>query len=72
MKAGVYVHLYASLNGFEIWMWWSILRYTLNNYISHCATVYRTLDILHVGCMDIWMLVWRGCIETNTRSVPFS
>ena len=57
MKAGVYVHLYAFLYGFASWMWWSILRYTMNNYVSHCAMAYQILDILYVGCMDTWILV---------------
>ena len=57
MKAGVHVHIHAFLYGFEGWMWWSILRYTMNDYVSHCAMAYRTLDILYVGCMVTWILV---------------
>jgi len=57
MKAGVHVHIHAFLYGFEGWMWWSILRYTMNDYVSHCVMAYRTLDILYVGCMDTWILV---------------
>ena len=72
IKAGVHVHLYAFLYGFEGWMWWSILRYTMNVYVSYCTTAYRTLDILYVGCIDTWILVWCSCIETNMRSDSFS
>ena len=57
MKAGVHMHLYALLYGSEGWMWWSILRYTMNDYVSHCAMAYRTLDILYVGCMNTRILV---------------
>ena len=54
MEEGVHVHLYAFLYGFASWMWWSILRYTMNKYVSHCAMAYRILDILYVGCMGYW------------------
>ena len=57
MKAGDHVHLYAFLYGFGSWMWGSILRYIMNNHVSHCAMAYRTLDILYVDCMDTWVLV---------------
>ena len=57
MKAGVHMHLYALLYGFEGWMWWSILRYTMNDYVSHCTMTYHTLDILYVGCMNTRILV---------------
>ena len=65
MKAGVHVHLYAFLYGFEGWMWWSILRYTMNDYVSHCTTAYRTLDTLYG-------VVWIYLDETNMRSDSFS
>jgi len=56
MKAGDHVHLYAFLYGFGGWMWGSILRYIMNNHVSHYAMAYRTLDILYVDCMDTWVL----------------
>ena len=70
MKAWVHVHLYEFLYGFVGSMWWNILRYTMNNYISHCATAYRAMDILCV-CIVTRMLAWCSCIETNMRNDPF-